>query len=548
MRAAIYARMSTDKQSADSPADQIARCRDFASARGWLVVEELVAEDAGISGASRHNRPKLLELIARIDEWDVLLCFDFSRLARDAEDLGWIRNRLRLHKRTAYESSSGLDVFNVGSKVLGIINEEFLVKLRADTHRGLRGRVERGLSGGGTPYGYRSEPVHRGRTGARGEPIPDGYQLHVDEREAAVVRRIFELYVNGAGLRAIAGELNADRVDSPRGRGWAPSALHALLRNPIYRGEHVWNRSEWIKDHETGRRRRHERPESDWLRRHDEALRIVPDALWRRAGETATARSGAIERRADGTIARTRAHPANRGRSRHLLSGLLECAECGGSVFVLDSGGRYGCSWRRDRGPSVCTNRVTVPSVELEGGLLHAFRGEILTPENVAYTVERAVEIARAGLSQEDRDGTTRRVAEVGAQIARLVRLAESAGNVDEIGERLTVLRLERDGLMRQLEAPFEAIDAKRLREMIEAELARVHDWLGAPDSGGREVLRALLGGQRMRFGPDATLAVRVEGAFELRLDLRGSGKGGSGSFDHVVAGTGFEPARPRRR
>ena len=35
MRAAIYARMSTDKQSSDSPADQIARCRAFATSRGW---------------------------------------------------------------------------------------------------------------------------------------------------------------------------------------------------------------------------------------------------------------------------------------------------------------------------------------------------------------------------------------------------------------------------------------------------------------------------------------------------------------------------------
>ena len=38
MRAAIYLRMSTDKQSADSPADQIARCREFGKAHGWTVV------------------------------------------------------------------------------------------------------------------------------------------------------------------------------------------------------------------------------------------------------------------------------------------------------------------------------------------------------------------------------------------------------------------------------------------------------------------------------------------------------------------------------
>jgi hypothetical protein len=73
----------------------------------------------------------------------VLLCWDSSRLARDSEDVGWIRNRLRAHRRTGYEVSAGLDLFNVGAKVLGVMAEEYLVKLRADTQRGLKGRPER---------------------------------------------------------------------------------------------------------------------------------------------------------------------------------------------------------------------------------------------------------------------------------------------------------------------------------------------------------------------------------------------------------------------
>ena len=127
MRAAIYARMSMDKQSGDSPGDQIARCRDFAKRKGWDVAEELIAVDAGVSGASRHNRPSLLDLISRIPEWGVLLCWDFSRLARDGEDQGWIRNRLRVAKKSAVEVSTGLNLFNVGSKVMGVFAEEYLV-------------------------------------------------------------------------------------------------------------------------------------------------------------------------------------------------------------------------------------------------------------------------------------------------------------------------------------------------------------------------------------------------------------------------------------
>jgi hypothetical protein len=56
LKAAIYARMSTDKQSADSPADQIARCREFAAPRDWNVIDELVMVDAARSSASSKRR------------------------------------------------------------------------------------------------------------------------------------------------------------------------------------------------------------------------------------------------------------------------------------------------------------------------------------------------------------------------------------------------------------------------------------------------------------------------------------------------------------
>src|SRR5271166_4992907 len=221
--------------------------------------------------------------MVRIPEWDVLLCWEFSRLARDSEDLGWIRNRLRAAKKTAHEVTTGLDVFNVGSKVMGILAEEYLVKLRADTHRGLQGRAERGLHAGGLPFGYRTEEISSGHTDPHGRSIPAGYRLVIDEPQSAVVRRIFEQSARGEGLRSIARQFNAEGVHPPRPRSmarrgrasWSPSALQALLQNPLYRGELIWNRSEWIKDHATGKRRRFERPESEWIRREVPDLAIV---------------------------------------------------------------------------------------------------------------------------------------------------------------------------------------------------------------------------------------------------------------------------------
>jgi len=56
-----------------------------------------------------------------------------------------------------------------------------------------------------------------------------------------------------------------------------------MLRNPIYRGERIWNRSFWVKDHETGKRKRFERPENEWVKQHEESWRIVSDGLWQAA-------------------------------------------------------------------------------------------------------------------------------------------------------------------------------------------------------------------------------------------------------------------------
>jgi hypothetical protein len=96
-----------------------------------------------------------------------------------------------------------------------------------------------------------------------------------------------------------------------------------ILENPIYRGEYVWNRSEWIKNHETGKRRRFLRPESEWVRQQSPAWEIVSAELWERVRSIAAAKRSAYVRRLGGRIV---ASHGQHGHSRHPLSGLLELA------------------------------------------------------------------------------------------------------------------------------------------------------------------------------------------------------------------------------
>jgi DNA invertase Pin-like site-specific DNA recombinase len=512
-----------------------------------MISEALIVEDAGISGASRHERPQFLELMARIDEWDVLLCWDFSRLARNEEDLGWVRNRLRAAKKNAYAVNTGRSIHDLGSRVEGVIAAEYLEKLKVDTHRGLRGRAERCLFPGGLPYGYRTEEIPTGRVDPHGRSIPAGYRLLINPPQSEVVQQIFELYARGEGLRTIAQRLNAERAPSPRCNGWSSSALQAMLQNPIYQGTYIWNRSEWIKEHETGKRRRFERPESDWLRREMPELAIVSPALWTRVEALRLERARGYPRRKDGRLT-GRARASHTVTSRYLLSGLLQCAECGGAFFALRKESSYGCGWHRDRGPTVCGNGIQVPRAELEARVLGAIREQILVPDHAMYVVQRALEQAR---ERAGHDGVLERarLSEVDLQIANLVALAANLGSVDEVADRIRTLKMERAVLRTRLAytAIPEAVDLKGALETALRELEV--SFCSSPDRA-RAALRRLLPRRRLSVGPDPERGFLVRGL--LRLELRmpsepsseGVRYGGSGgalrtiadSSDHALA------------
>ena len=162
MRPAIYARFSTDLQSASSIEDQTRVCRARADSLGYDVVA--VHSDRATSGASlvvhRPGGSALLE-DALAGRFDVLIVEALDRLSRDAVDEQTIIRRLehrgiRVIGATGdYDTASGR-----GRKLLlgvrGAMNEEYLADLAEKTHRGIAGQLERGYHAGGLSFGYRS--------------------------------------------------------------------------------------------------------------------------------------------------------------------------------------------------------------------------------------------------------------------------------------------------------------------------------------------------------------------------------------------------------
>ena len=264
MRAAIYARYSSDNQRDASIEDQVRQCRARIDQEGWQLAE--VYSDRAISGATtlRPGYQKMLE-DARFGRFDVVVAEALDRLSRDQENIAGLFKQLSFAGVTLITLSEGeISELHVGLK--GTMNALFLKDLAQKTRRGLEGRVRQGKSGGGLCFGY---DVVR-KVDASGEPIRG--ERRINDVEAALVARIFLEFAEGRSPRAIAHALNKQAIPGPAGKNWGPSTIYGnwrrgtgILNNELYIGRLVWKRQRFVKDPDTGKRQARLNPEAQWI-------------------------------------------------------------------------------------------------------------------------------------------------------------------------------------------------------------------------------------------------------------------------------------------
>jgi site-specific DNA recombinase len=380
-RVALYARYSSDNQRQASIEDQLRICREQAKREKWKIVGTY--KDAGISGASMILRPGIQALLqdAQAGRFDIVLAEALDRISRDQADVATFYKHLKFAGVPIVTLSEGeISELHVGLK--GTMNALFLKDLAAKTHRGIRGRVEEGKSGGGLCFGYNVIK----QLDARGDPIRGDRE--VNEAEANVVRRIFREFAAGVGPRTIARTLNEEGVPGPAGKLWSDTTIRGhvkrgtgLVNNELYIGRLIWNRLRYIKDPSTGKRVSRLNPKSEWIIKDVPELRIVDDELW----HSVRVRQGEIaEKFANVTEAVRKHHKKNRlngtRRPKSLLSGLVFCGRCGGP-YSLRGADRFACSNHISKG--ACSNSRTIPREDLEARVLSGLKDRMMAPEIV---------------------------------------------------------------------------------------------------------------------------------------------------------------------
>jgi site-specific DNA recombinase len=338
--------------------------------------------------------------------------------------------------------SQGIDTLEKTARQLvtlnGMMDEQFLVGLAEKVHRGQEGRVLKGLNPGGKLYGYINVPIlNPSRPGKYGRPAVDGVKQEINSEQALVVVRVFRMYASGMGLALISKTLNAEGVVAPQPprtrpvQAWCPSSIREMLRNELYKGVRVWNRTVKTRNPETGRKVSKARPKEDWRRVAVPKLRIVSEELW----NAVQARIAHVNHK----LGAARLGGMNRtvGSRSYLFSGLLICSECKSRLVIISGQGkrgyvRYGCPSHRYRG--VCENAVTIRQDRLEEQLLAALERRLANPEMVEHILVRFQQELQNRLAEMQRqtqglEGLRRERMQLKAKAQRLVDAVAAAGH-----------------------------------------------------------------------------------------------------------------------
>jgi len=517
--AAIYARVSSERQRQDETIhSQTAGLRELAAQRGLLVCEDLVFEDEGFSGATL-TRPALERLRDRAAEgcFEVLLCHAPDRLARRyAYQVLLLEELARSGVEVLFAKEpdrGGTPEDELLRQFQGMIAEYERAQIAERTRRGKLHRARGGSQAvmSGAPYGYRY---------VKKSERMEGF-WEICEPEAQVVREVFDRYVNdGASIGELARWLTDRGILTRTGKAtWERSTVWAMLRNPAYRGQAAFGKTQTAERHGGPTRTTRQRGE-----RHGRRLTRTdqPAEKWTLIPVPPLV--------TDETFALAQARLVHNARfSRRntkqltLLQGVLVCRECGYSCYrtsTRTSNKRisyYRCigqdGWRHPDGKR-CASRP-VRADELDPLVWTEVRRLLEDPALVQAEIDRRLATLHSEHPATRRRETLERdLTRASSAIERLIEAyQEQLISLDELRARTPSLRRRQSALQAQLDSlDAELHDAEtyvKLADTLEGFLGRLADGLDQLDIADQQRILRLVVREVLIGGDDDTVTIR---------------------------------------
>ena len=346
---AIYCRVSTEEQSENgySIDEQERLLEEWCKKMGYVIYK--CYSDRGISGKNIKDRPALKELLsdAKAGKFDMVISWKINRLSRKLEDVLKIVNLLEKNNITFKSYSEPFETDTPAGRMqfqmMALIGEFERGTIAQNVKMGMIAKAKSGNWCGGRVLGYDLVPNNSPEEEKKGKN-----KLKINEKEAEIVRFIFNEYSKGKGYKAITNQINKLGYKTKKGNDFSVGSIRDILTNPVYIGEIRYNvRQNWSE-----KRRRNINPNPIRVKGKHEA--IIDRELWDKVQLILESKKGKPSRIYDG---------------EYPLTGILRCPKCGAGMVIsrttntLADGSKkriayYCCGNWKNKGTSVCNSNT----------------------------------------------------------------------------------------------------------------------------------------------------------------------------------------------
>ncbi len=363
IKAAIYARFSSEQQDNATIETQIAECMRKIESLNGIVVK--VYRDEAKSGRV-EDRPDfqlmVREAIHKSRPFDMVVVRKFDRFARDVAISRQYKVILRkagvkvisVHEELDSETAAG----NFMETILEGLSEFYSRNLAVETKSGQETNTKRGYRcGGNAPLGYKNVKK------TDPETLKVRTVLEIDENEAPIIRLVFRRYAAGIGMKTIINELYKMGYQPRKAKGWAANSMSSILHNETYSGTLVW--------------RKNKNPDS-WIKVPGKVPALIDEETWEQVQKR-------LERN------KVTMKPRSVTQSKHPLAGMIVCDKCGGSFVIGSNPNNRG--WylvcRNHRDTRKCANARHIKEAHLIDAIKDVLSEKVLTTANVKKALEQ---------------------------------------------------------------------------------------------------------------------------------------------------------------
>ena len=344
LRVTFYARVSTDKdEQLNSLDNQIHYYEELIRKNeAWTFVPGYI--DEGLSGISTKKRENFHRMVedGKNGDFDLIITKEITRFARNTLDSIQYTRELLSNGVAIFFQSDNINTLDEDSElrltIMSGIAQDELRKLSSRVKFGHQQAIKSGVViGNSRIFGYKKE----------------NKRLVIDEKEAPMVRELFELYATDQySMKQIEGIFWNNGYRNLNGNRIAHSTMANMIANPKYKGYYVGNK---VKVVDMFTKKQKFLPPEEWVMFKDETGEIVPaivsEELWEKANEILRRRSEDVKNR--------------QGICNHpnLLTGKLFCTCCGEPYYRRESKKVYGpnnskwvCSGKIKNGADTCAS------------------------------------------------------------------------------------------------------------------------------------------------------------------------------------------------